>query len=395
MVAVSDHSTSDCDDCRDMEHEGDTVSVVNKMLKDLENREASQATPANYQPPAKKSSSVLRIAIILLLGAVAIGAVYFWPAATEGNLPQSPSVGPINQIVPDAMAARAIAPEEPEPQTTEPEEPRQITASPATKPQNTMGVMDGPVDINAQPKRIESSADDPQPSALERVAAYSAGNASVSEPSPTAAPEPDKAPAEPVIKPSAANPEEALKAQIRQALSQNDTPKAVQLLRTLIRQQPDNVAARKRLAALYFSAGRTTDAQQLLQQTVADMPADSSVRLMYARLLVQQNETKLAYYTLQDVNDYAQPSIELLGYRASLAQKLGLLDDALQDYAQLVVLDSQTAKWWLGQAVVADKQGYTALALSSYREALSLRQLEDAIEQFIRQRLTNLTGVSS
>ena len=118
---------------------------------------------------------------------------------------------------------------------------------------------------------------------------------------------------------------------------------------------------------------------------VADMPADSSVRLMYARLLVQQNETKLAYYTLQDINDYAQPSIELLGYRASLAQKLGLLDDALQDYAQLVLLDSQNAKWWLGQAVVADKQGVTALALSSYREALSLRQLEDGIEQFIRQ----------
>ncbi|MFC3200825.1 DUF6584 family protein [Alteromonas oceani] len=371
------------------------MSVVNKMLKDLENREASQATPANYQPPAKKSSSVLRIAVILLLGVIAIGAVYLWPVANEDNLSQSPSVGPINQIVPDAVAARAIAPEEPEPQTAEPEEPRQITASPITKPQNTMGVMDGPVDITAQPKRTESSAGDPQPSALERVAAYSGGNASVSEPSLTAAPEPDKAPAEPVIKPSAANPEEALKAQIRQALSQNDTPMAVQLLRTLIRQQPDNVAARKRLAALYFSAGRTTDAQQLLQQTVADMPADSSVRLMYARLLVQQNETKLAYYTLQDVNDYTQPSIELLGYRASLAQKLGLLDDALQDYAQLVVLDSQTAKWWLGQAVVADKQGYTALALSSYREALSLRQLEDGIEQFIRQRLTNLTGVSS
>ncbi len=371
------------------------MSVVNKMLKDLENREASQATPANYQPPAKKSSSVLRIAVILLLGVIAIGAVYLWPVANEDTHPQSPSVGPINQIVPDAVAARAIAPEEPEPQTAEPEEPRQIIASPATKPQNTMGVMDGPVDINAQPKRTESSAGDPQPSALARVAAYSGGNATVSEPSPAAAPEPDEAPAEPVIKPSAANPEEALKAQIRQALSQNDTPMAVQLLRTLIRQQPDNVAARKRLAALYFSAGRTTDAQQLLQQTVADMPADSSVRLMYARLLVQQNETKLAYYTLQDINDYAQPSIELLGYRASLAQKLGLLDDALQDYAQLVLLDSQNAKWWLGQAVVADKQGVTALALSSYREALSLRQLEDGIEQFIRQRLANLTGVSS
>ena len=96
------------------------MSVVNKMLKDLENREASQATPANYQPPAKKSSSVLRIVVILLLGVIAIGTVYLWPAATEDTLPQSPSVGPINQIVPDAVTARTIAPEEPEPQTAEP-----------------------------------------------------------------------------------------------------------------------------------------------------------------------------------------------------------------------------------------------------------------------------------
>ena len=371
------------------------MSVVNKMLKDLENREASQPTPANYQPPAKKSSSALRIAIILLLGVIAIGAVYLWPADTMDNLPQSASVGPINQIVPEAVAAQAVAPEEPQPQTTEPQEPRQIKVTPTTRPQNTMGVMEGPVDINAPSRRTESTTEGSQPTARERVAAHSTRKASDSEPSPVAASEPDDVPAEPVIKPSATNPEDALKAQIRQALSQNDTPMAVQLLITLIRQQPDNVAARKRLAALYFSAGRTTDAQQLLQQTVADMPADSSVRLMYARLLVQQNETKLAYYTLQDVNDYGQPSIELLGYRASLAQKLDLLDDALQDYAQLVLLDSQTARWWLGQAVVADKQGYTALALSSYREALSLQQLEDGIEQFIRQRLTNLTGVSS
>ena len=368
------------------------MSVVNKMLKDLENRDASQATPANYQPPAKKSTSMLRISLILLVGIVAVGAVYFWPPATQNAVPQSPSVGPINQIVPEAVAAQAVVPEEPAS-----EAPVQANTAPANKPLNPPGSMDVSEKPVVQAVAEAAVMAKPQPNELQgggdNGAIDSLSNST--ESSLTAPARREKLPAEPIIKPSSANPEEALKAQIRQALAQNDTPRAVQLLRTLIRQQPDNIAARKRLATLYFSAGRTTDAQQLLQKTVADMPTDSSVRLMYARLLVQQNETKLAYYTLQDVSDYAQPSIELLGYRASLAQKLSLLDDALQDYAQLVQLDSQTAKWWLGQAVVADKQGYTALALNSYREALSLRQLEDGIEQFIRQRLTNLTGVSS
>lgn len=368
------------------------MSVVNKMLKDLENREATQAAPANYQPPVKTSSSLLRISLILVVGAAAFSVVYFWPTTSHSSLPEASSVEPINLVGEQAAARQTAAPAE-----SERLQAVQIDPTQGDKPRNTMGSMNGPFKPKPPSAPDEQEVTEAGPSASQRIASYTAeavGNITNETPD-IPAPEPEKHNAQPVIKPSSANPESALKAQIRQAISQNDTPTAIQLLRTLIGQQPDNVAARKRLAALYFSAGRTTDAQQLLQKSVADMPADNSVRLMYARLLVQQNETKLAYYALLDVNDFGQPSIELLGYRASLAQKLSLLDEALTDYAQLTKLDSQTARWWLGQAVVADKQGYTALALNSYREALGLHQLDAGIEQFIRQRLTNLAGDQS
>ncbi|GGF82867.1 tetratricopeptide repeat protein [Alteromonas lipolytica] len=354
------------------------MSVVNKMLKDLENREASQAPPANYQPPEKKSSATMRISLILIVGALLIGVMYWWPVPTADQ-PASPAVAPINQAVVEPQQAPAV-PEEPAAEVIS------ATMMPAVN-EPALSESTGPGE--ALPASGEQA---PAPAITNRLPAGEESASAAQKPAAViVAPEP----ATPVIKPSSADPEDALKAQIRQAISQNDTPRAIQLLRTLIRQQPDNVAARKRLAALYFSAGRTLDAQQLLQQSVADMPGDSSVRLMYARLLVQQNETKLAYYALQDINEHAQPSIELLGYRAALAQKLSLMDEALKDYAQLVVLDNENAKWWLGQAVVADKQGYVTLATNSYREALSLQQLDANIEQFIRQRLNNLTGVSS
>ncbi|MCP5011052.1 MAG: MSHA biogenesis protein MshN, partial [Aestuariibacter sp.] len=54
------------------------MSVVNKMLNDLEQRESSEVTQANYQPPAKKPVPV-RLLIIILVGVIAIGAALFWP----------------------------------------------------------------------------------------------------------------------------------------------------------------------------------------------------------------------------------------------------------------------------------------------------------------------------
>ena len=363
------------------------MSVVNKMLKDLEQREESSPAPANYQPPAKKSSAPLRIGALVVVGAILIGAVYFWPAAQQ--MPQTPSIAPINQAE-NGSAGEVASAGQPETNTLSAAiEPDEVSSIPA-RPVSGGGLRAASQPVEAEPiPEVEEAVQN----IIEPDRAVSASLQSVAEE--TAETTPPQRASEPVIKPSSGDQGEALKIQIGQAISRNDTATAIRLLNVLIRQQPDNVAARKRLAALYFSAGRTTDAQQLLQKSVADLPADSSVRLMYARLMVQQNETKLAYYTLQDIDAYAQPSIELLGYRASLAQKLSLMDEALKDYARLVAIDSQSAKWWLGQAVVADKQSYAELAVSSYRQALALNQLEDSIEKFIRQRLTTLTGVSS
>lgn len=352
------------------------MSVVNKMLKDLENREANQAAPANYQPPEKKSTNITRLVLIVLVGVVAIGLVTFWPQSAPEQA-TSPAITPIYQTTTTNEVAEAAAP---------------ISADDIPdKVQDTVQttVNDNPVIVASQAQATSTKKAQPMAKVVASEPVVQPIKA-VSTPDSTQS----QTQAKPVIKASQDDSKASLKEQIRLAISDNDTPTAIKLLRTLILQQPDNVGARKRLAALYFSEGRVTDAQKLLQQTVADMPEDSSVRLMYARLLVQQKDAKMAYYVLQDVDDHGQPSIELLGYRAALAQQLSLFDDALKDYASLVLLDNENAKWWLGQAVVADKQGDIMLAKNSYREALGLRQLEPGIEQFIRQRLGSLTGVS-
>ena len=365
------------------------MSVVNKMLNDLEQRESSEVTQANYQPPAKKPVPV-RLLIIILVGAIAIGAALFWPVESSQPVVQSPVVQPINQAAnnqPINNNSEAVA--QPQGDTTTSDSPSSVEVSrlnPVPTPAQSMQpVNNAPAEL-PEPRQSASSTQ------TDTVQA-STQQGEITAPPVSNETQPAK-PAVPVIRSSTDPNKMALKAQIADAIERNNSNEAIRLLRTLILQQPDNINAKKRLAALYFSEGRSEDAQRLLQDTLSQTPADSSVRLMYARLMAQKNEQELAYYTLKEADDYPPANIELLGFRASIAQQMGKLDAALSDYALLVSLDARNAKWWLGQAVVADKQGERKLAIESYREAYALQSLDANIQRFIAQRLQSLTGVA-
>lgn len=349
------------------------MSVVNKMLKDLEQRESSDVTPANYQPPVKKPVPV-RLLVIILVGVIAIGLMMFWPMESHTPAVQSPVVQPINQT----SAAETNIPEQPQTEEAEP--------SPQSDPVVAEPLPQAKINqpVAAIPTRTV-------PTLQTEVPEATASNEGLSLPVVESIPK--QAP-KPVIKSSSDPGKMALKAQIADAIERNNANEAIRLLKVLILQQPDNIGAKKRLAALYFSEGRSEDAQRVLQDTLSQVPSDSSVRLMYARLMAQQNEQDLAYYTLKAADDYPPANIELLGFRASMAQQLGKLDDALTDYNVLVTIDARNAKWWLGQAVVADKQGERKLAIESYREAFALQSLDANIQRFIQQRLQSLTGVT-
>ena len=360
------------------------MSVVNKMLNDLEQRESSEVTQANYQPPAKKPMPV-RLLIIILVGVIAIGAALFWPVESSQPVAQSPVVQPINQASRNNSAA--VTQPQAVPTTSDsslPDDASRLNPAP-TQAQSMQPTDNAPAEL-PEPRQAASST---QTDTVQTPAQQG----EITAPHVSSETQPAK-PAVPLIRSSSDPNKMALKAQIADAIERNNSNEAIRLLRTLILQQPDNINAKKRLAALYFSEGRSEDAQRLLQDTLSQTPADSSVRLMYARLMAQKNEQELAYYTLKEADDYPPANIELLGFRASIAQQMGKLDAALSDYALLVSLDARNAKWWLGQAVVADKQGERKLAIASYREAYALQSLDANIQRFIAQRLQSLTGVA-
>lgn len=338
------------------------MSVVNKMLKDLEARESAGSAQANYQPPQKRKSP--RVIIYAVIGVVVVALVWMWLTPVKKPAPAA-SVPPLKQGVAETPAAKTPAPAQVTEASTSAEDAVEAQPDPVAEP------VSGAAKVNVTPAIS--------------VSAPVVETTVTSEPVGTVAGSMD-------IKPTGTTRQGAgIREQIQLALSENDQVKAISLLRELVLQEPDNAGARKKLASLLFGQGQINQAREVLQRGIEAFPADDSLRLMLARLLQQQGLSGEAMDVLYD-DAQSLPSLELVGYRASLAQALGQFEKAYKDYGRLTAQDSSNAKWWLGLGISAEKLGNADVAIRAYEEGLTLNQLGRDVQSFMRERRQILTG---
>lgn len=185
----------------------------------------------------------------------------------------------------------------------------------------------------------------------------------------------------------------SLKQRIAESLNDDNQDLAQSLLQELLETEPDNIKARKRLASLLFAQGNYIQSRQLLVKGIELQPFKGDLRLMLARLYMVQNEPSLAMNILAEFQPSRDNQTEYLAYRASLAQQFKQTTLAKTDYQALSNIESDNAKWWLGLAIAEDQLGETNRAIKSYKQAISLSQLDDSVNEFIQQRITVLVGV--
>jgi MSHA biogenesis protein MshN len=191
---------------------------------------------------------------------------------------------------------------------------------------------------------------------------------------------------------SQANNTSSLKQQIAESLNNDNLDLAESLLQELLKTEPDNIKARKKLASLLFAQGNYIQSRQLLVQGIELHPTQSDLRLMLARLYMVQKEPSLAMSILAEFQPSRDHQTEYLAYRAALAQQLKQTKLAKTDYQTLTHIESDNAKWWLGLAIAEDQLGETNRAIRSYNKASSLGQLQGSVNEFIQQRMTVLAG---
>ncbi|GCF89947.1 tetratricopeptide repeat protein [Shewanella sp. M-Br] len=153
---------------------------------------------------------------------------------------------------------------------------------------------------------------------------------------------------------------------------------------------PSMHEARKQLAALHYGQGQLAKASEVLQQGMLLFPQQLDFALLLARVQQASGQADLALVTLANIPDTHSLARQKWMAQSDLAQKLGQFSLSEQAYRQLLQQEPQQAKWWMGLAYALDSQQQFPQARQAYRTALGHRGLSAQASAFIEQRLTQL-----
>jgi len=186
----------------------------------------------------------------------------------------------------------------------------------------------------------------------------------------------------------------SLREQARLALADDHQTGAITALRAIVSNYPEDLRAPKQLASLLFSQQRFSEAAKVLEDALQAVPADSSLRMMLSRIAFKTGDIQSAYDTLAAHPFERLADTELLSFRAALAERLQHYEHATEDYSLLVGREPRNARWWLGLGVSQDKLAQNAAAIKSYQQAKDLNQLPSQVREFLQERIEILARQS-
>lgn len=375
------------------------MSVINKMLRDLERRRATPAEVAGAVQGAVRATAAprrgARLLALLLLGGSAATATVFgdWPAllgATAATLPRPVQLADAAEpALPARLAApRAITPSPPaaEPAaatpTPIPTAPTRATApaekTPAPEPAATLA--------RAHPAATPARAAAPPPPPP--VPAHPARPASMT---PASAAPPTLIAAASIDKRMAALPAaQRAQALYRQGLELVGTGhgrQALERLHEALKLDPALLAARIHGVSLLLEQGRGAEAETLVRDGLALAGDEPQLTTLLARVLADRGDSAGALALL---GRGERLGADGFGLRAGLLSQQGDFQRALPDYEQAVRLQPGNSLWWLGMGVALEAEGRGQQARQVYVRAQSLGLERSELNSFIEQKLQQL-----
>ncbi len=176
--------------------------------------------------------------------------------------------------------------------------------------------------------------------------------------------------------------------QAEKAMERNDIAKAESLFEEILMVMPTHETARKQLAALWYGKKYYQDAINLLSQGIALEPQAEEMRLMSARIYYEQGQARPAYNILKPVSRSNSSEVQTL--LANVSAELNEHEDAIFAYRQLISLQPDVGRWWLGVAVSLDSLGKFVPARDAYKQSIARNNLSTSAMQFAQQRLIEL-----
>lgn len=369
------------------------MSVINRMLRDLDQRQQQQSkgsyTPAAMAPQPLHWTWMIGIALGTAVVIIVLLNIYWW--LTTDSVSESVTIEPQVAVVAEDAETKpepkleAAAETELEQDVAEPKELTSIEASQPTlkrgpvKPKELVQVpTDAAVDT---PTDVSNSNTDDELEPTEDL-------------QPVAAVEIDNTPATFAVERVQLSPNELAETNLqkaRSALRRGEREQGQELLEKALTVMPEHVAVRSELAAYWYGRGFATRAVAILQQGMDLVPQQSQWQLLLGRILERMGRIEDAYLALQSLDPSTAEYPGLLEVRGNAANQLGYFTEAAQDYLALANLNSE-GRWWLAAAVAFEDAGDSNAAFRAYQQAAFARDLGSDARRYAEDRLQALGG---
>lgn len=387
------------------------MSLINRVLKDLERRQAPSmsaelALPPEVhatQPPRRRMSPRLVLAGLLLVIVVGLAWRYAHRPPVAEVRHETP---PVAQ--PAAPAVTAMAPSAPpapappsqnavsSPQPAHPELPKREDAvrqpAPRTQPPVAAREHDGRATAEGESVR-ETGAGEARDAAAETdrpTPATAPVKPSRREAAATGSAERAGSIDKQVRAPSAADRAEAEFRAGMEAFQAGRQDEAEAAWTRALALDPASASARQALLAMLLDRGDRARAEQVLKEGLQVNPRQVKHAMLLARLQLERGNQTEALRTLEDGLPYAQWSADYLAMTARVMARTGRNSDAAELYRGALRLAPGNPVWEIGFGLALRADGRTSEAREAFERARESQALTPDLQAFVERQLKGM-----
>lgn len=386
------------------------MSLVNQMLRDLDQRQSARNVPAfgqHLQPVAEghriKWGAIAGGLAIALAAAVVIARstdrqpALPAPVATASNPAPTAIAEPVAPVVIAAAPSLLVTPSVAAAPT--PSVPRKADTAAARSGAPASAPKPPKAPTAAASSRPNASTAPEQPISAAAAAVTAARNAAMEAASANTrretlakaatAASPNSAPTR-IDKTFTDTPERTAEASFRRAaalIERGRLEDALQALRAALAVDGGHAGARQTLAALLVESRRTDEAEQVLRDGLQRDPAQSSFALVLARIALERGDTAGALELLRKHRAAANGNAQYLGFLAALLQRSGQHPQAVEEYQAALRLAPSVAVWWVGLGLSHEALERRAEATVAFQQAKASGALSADLADFVERKL--------
>ncbi|RZI86798.1 MAG: hypothetical protein EOP38_00430 [Rubrivivax sp.] len=336
------------------------MSVINRMLQDLQDRKAGlTGAPSLVMAPSASTPARHRLAVLLAGGGALLAAVVYspWPMVGQASASHGPKPVALGAAAPASAVLAAIQPKPPLAQAESlakalPKAPSTIVVKPLALP--------APL-----PAQAAASAPSTLPASAADVGSV------------------DK-------RVLAETPRQRAQTAYRQSVdmaSTGHTRQAVDLALDALKADPSYSEARQLAVSLMYEQQRVAEAEALAREGLAMSRQQGQLAYLLARMLSDRGSNQAAIDLL---DQQLTLGAEGHGLRGGILSQAGDFKRASLDYQSAAMLQPENSLWWFGLGVALEALGQPAEARRVYAKAQSLGMDRPDLTAFIDQKLRTL-----